>query len=246
VRHAAGTDWRRRALRTSAPRLGRRLARGARILLLLLSVTGCAVEPPHPVLVPPADGSGTVALVPPPVISGFGARRGEGGSASSARHAGIDIRAPIGTPVLAAADGLVVRTGSQAFAGRLILIEHEVELTTAYYHLSTIEVVVGQAVRRGEVIGRVGMTGNATAPHLHFGVCRREGGLCGDRIESGWEDPARNWITANPCFMAGFEYPSRSRRLTYPLPCQPAPASNVPIVRAPGAPLAGPAVHRPT
>src|SRR5262245_7128495 len=223
----------------------RLLARGGRILLLLLSVTGCAVEPPRPVLLPPDDGSGIVALVPPPVISGFGARRGEGGSASLTRHAGIDIRAATGTPVLAAADGLVVRTGSQIFAGRLILIEHDVDLTTAYYHLSVVEVVVGQAVRRGEVIGRVGMTGNATAPHLHFGVCRREGGLCGDRIDTGWEDPARNWIAANPCFVAGFAYTPQSRRLTYPVPCPPAPSVDLPVVHAPGAPLAGRTSHRP-
>jgi Peptidase family M23 len=247
VRHAAGTDWRRRTLRTTAPRPARRLARGGRILLLLMSVTGCAVEPTHPVLVPPGQTTpGPVALVPPPIMSRFGEWRGEGGSATPARHAGIDIRATTGTPVLAAADGIVLRTGSQVFAGRLVLIEHDVDLTTAYYHLSAIQVVVGQAVRRGETIGRVGMTGNATAPHLHFGVCRREGGLCGERIDAGWEDPTRDWIAANPCFVAGFAYAPQDRRLTYPLPCQPAPAADVPVVRAPGAPLSGPAVHRPT
>src|SRR5262245_20614310 len=68
VSRAVGTDWQRRTLRTPAPQPMRLLARGGRILLLLLSVTGCAVEPPRPVLLPPDDGSGTVALVPPPVI----------------------------------------------------------------------------------------------------------------------------------------------------------------------------------
>jgi hypothetical protein len=179
-------------------------------------------------------------------MSRFGEWRGEGGAATPTRHAGIDIRAAIGTPVLAAADGIVLRTGSQVFAGRLIVVEHDTDLMTVYYHLSAIDVVAGQAVRRGETIGRVGMTGNATAPHLHFGVCRREGGLCGERIESGWEDPTRDWIAVSPCFVAGFAYPPQDRRLTYPVPCQPAPAADIPVVRAPGAPLAGRPSARPT
>jgi murein DD-endopeptidase MepM/ murein hydrolase activator NlpD len=241
----AGTDWRRRTLRPPAPRPARLLARAGRILLLLLSATGCAIEPPHPALAPSTE-PGAVALLPPPIVSRFGEWRGEGGAATPTRHAGIDIRAAMGTPVLAAADGIVVRTGSQVFAGRLVLVEHDTDLTTAYYHLSAIDVVAGQTVRRGETIGRVGMTGNATAPHLHFGVCRREGGLCGERIDGGWEDPTRDWITANPCFVAGFAYPPQDRRLTYPVPCQPAPAAAVPVVRAPGAPLAIRPLARPT
>jgi hypothetical protein len=239
----ARADWRRRTRRSFGLRPARRLARGGRILLLLLSVTGCAIEPPHPALVPPAETT-AVALLPPPNISRFGEWRGEGGAAKPTRHAGIDIRATMGTPVLAAADGVVLRTGSQVYAGRLILVEHDTDLMTAYYHLSAIEVVPGQAVRRGEVLGRVGMTGNATAPHLHFGVCRREGGLCGERIEAGWEDPTRDWIAANPCFVGGFAYPPQDRRFTYPVPCQLAPAAEVPIERAPGPPVASRVLHR--
>jgi murein DD-endopeptidase MepM/ murein hydrolase activator NlpD len=185
-----------------------------------------------------------VALILPPVISRFGEWRGEGGAATPTRHAGIDIRATTGTPVLAAADGIVLRTGTQVFAGRLIVIEHDADLATAYYHLSAVVVVAGQAVRRGDVIGRVGMTGNATAPHLHFGVCRHEGGLCGERIDGGWVDPTKLWIAANPCFLAGQPYASQDRRLTYPVPCQPAVASDVPVERAPGdAPGPGAAVR---
>ena len=237
MRGVTGTDWRRRTLRASAPRPARLLARGGRILLLLLSATGCAVEQPRPALVPP-ETPPAVVLIPPPIISRFGEWRGEGGAATPTRHAGIDIRASMGTPVLAAADGIVLRTGSQVYAGRLIVVEHDIDLITAYYHLSAIDVVAGQAVRRGEILGRVGMTGNATAPHLHFGVCRREGGLCGERIDGGWEDPTRDWIAANPCFVAGFAYPPQNRGLTYPVPCQPASAADVPVVRAPGPPLA--------
>jgi murein DD-endopeptidase MepM/ murein hydrolase activator NlpD len=239
-----GVDWRRRTLRTPAGRPARLFARGGRILLLLLSATGCAIEPPRPALVPPAEGP-AVALIPSPIMSRFGEWRGEGGAATPTRHAGIDIRAAMGTPVLAAADGIVLRTGTQVYAGRLIVVGHDVELTTAYYHLSAVDVVAGQAVRRGEVIGRVGMTGNATAPHLHFGVCRREVGACGERIDNGWDDPTRHWIAANPCFLAGFAYPPQDRRLTYPVPCQPAPAAEIPVERAPGPPLAGRASARP-
>jgi murein DD-endopeptidase MepM/ murein hydrolase activator NlpD len=201
-------------------------------------VTGCAVDAPRPALLPPPAETrpGTLfALVPPAVVSRFGEWRGEGGTARPARHAGIDIRAVTGTPVLAAADGIVLRTGSQVVAGRLIVLGHDLDLTTAYYHLSVVDVVPGQAVRRGQVIGRAGTTGNATAPHLHFGVCRREGGVCGEGIDGGWEDPTRHWIAANPCFVAGHSYPPQDRRLTYPVPCHPAPAMSHPIERAPGA-----------
>jgi murein DD-endopeptidase MepM/ murein hydrolase activator NlpD len=200
-------------------------------------VTGCAVEPPRPALVPgPADAP--FELSPPLIVSRFGERRGEGSPSTTSRHAGIDIRSTTGTPVLAAADGVVLRTGWQAFAGRLIVIEHDADLATAYYHLSAVGVAAGQAVRRGDVIGRVGMTGNATAPHLHFGVCRRDGGLCGDRIEAGWDDPTRHWIAANPCFVAGYLYPPEDRRFTFPVPCQLGPATELPLERAPGPPLA--------
>jgi len=191
-----------------------------------LAATGCAVEGPRTAALPPpaeAPSGPLVGVIPPPILSRFGEWRGEGGSARPARHAGIDIRGTTGTPVLAAADGLVLRTGSQAFAGRMVVVAHDLDLATVYYHLSTIEVTPGQAVRRGDLIGRVGASGNATAPHLHFGVCRREGAQCGERIEGGWEDPTRHWITVNPCFVPGQAYAPQVSRLTYPVPCQAGP-----------------------
>jgi murein DD-endopeptidase MepM/ murein hydrolase activator NlpD len=172
-------------------------------------------------------------LVAPPILSRFGEWRGEGGAAHPARHAGIDIRAAAGTPVLAAADGLVLRTGSQVYAGRLVVVAHDTDRATVYYHLSAIEVAPGQAVRRGEVIGRVGASGNATAPHLHFGLCRREGGQCGERIDGGWQDPTRHWIAGNPCFVPGHAYPPQGDSLTYPVPCHTGPGTSLPAAQAP-------------
>jgi murein DD-endopeptidase MepM/ murein hydrolase activator NlpD len=194
------------------------------------------VEGPRPAALPPEPLPEPVALLtPPPILSRFGEWRGEGGAARPARHAGIDIRAATGTPVLAAADGVVLRTGSQAFAGRLVVVAHDVDLATAYYHLSVIEVTPGQAVRRGDVIGRAGASGNATAPHLHFGVCRREGAQCGERIDGGWEDPTRLWIAANPCFVPGQAYAPQTARLTYPVPCVAASGVTLPVERIPRA-----------
>lgn len=91
-------------------------------------------------------------------------------------HNGIDIAAPIGTPVYAAEDGVVVKSGNQDLYcrkgayGKYIVISHENNLVTLYGHLSFIGVNDGQAVKRGEFIGYVGKTGYATGPHLHLTV----------------------------------------------------------------------------
>ena len=206
--------------------------RGGRILTFLLAATGCAVEAPRPAtLPPPGEAPPLVGFIPPPILSRFGEWRGEGGSTRPARHAGIDIRGTTGTPVLAAADGLVLRTGSQASTGRLVVVAHDLDLATVYFHLSTIEVRPGQAVRRGDRIGRVGASGNATGPHLHFGVCRGEGAQCGERIDGGWEDPTRHWIAAGPCYVPGQAYAPQESRLTYPVPCQTGPEVSLPVER---------------
>ena len=219
-----GSAWRRRVhggrwTRTEL-RQGRQAAfrRTVRIVATLLLLTGCAIEPTRVEVerVPPGLPA---TPSPPPVISRFGDWGGHGGVPRLWPHSGVDIRAKVGTPVLAAADGTVIRVGEQPLAGKFVLVQHATDLTTASYHLSAIAVAVGRAVQRGEALGRSGMTGNATAPHLHFGVCRREDGQCGESIKSGWDDPERYWIADNPCFVAGHAYPAEPVRLTFPLPC---------------------------
>ena len=101
--------------------------------------------------------------------SHFG-RRPDPFTGESEVHLGIDLVAPKGTPVKAAADGRVFFARRQAEYGNLIVLEHPNGYTTRYGHLFTFKVAEDQIVHRGDVIGYVGMTGRATAPHLHYEV----------------------------------------------------------------------------
>lgn len=87
-------------------------------------------------------------------------------------HKGIDITAKTGTPVVAAADGVVMRSGYNAGFGIEVTIKHEYGYQTIYAHLSATKVAVGQQVRRGDVVGLVGSTGLSTGPHLHYEVLK--------------------------------------------------------------------------
>ena len=96
--------------------------------------------------------------------SPFGARWGK-------PHEGIDLPAPVGTPVFAAADGRVVYAGAGIRGyGNLIVVKHAGDLLTAYAHNSMLLVSQGQPVRAGDRIALVGQSGHATGPHLHFEV----------------------------------------------------------------------------
>jgi len=102
--------------------------------------------------------------------SSFGQRddpfNGEG-----AFHAGIDIDAPYGTPVRAAADGEVASASATASGyGREVVLNHGHDVSTCYGHLSAMAVSAGQQVTRGQIIGYVGTSGRATGPHLHYEV----------------------------------------------------------------------------
>ena len=87
-----------------------------------------------------------------------------------ARHEGLDFSAPSGTPVSAAADGVVLSSEFHPEFGNMIEIDHGEGLTSRYAHLATMEVAESKIVRRGEKIGTVGSTGRSTGPHLHFEV----------------------------------------------------------------------------
>lgn len=89
------------------------------------------------------------------------------------RHGGVDMRARIGTPVKAAAPGIIVLTGDFWFAGKCVYIDHGAGLVSFYCHLSKIRGSSGSRVERGEVIGLSGNSGRVTGPHLHFSLSWR-------------------------------------------------------------------------
>lgn len=103
------------------------------------------------------------------IASSFGERQdpinGEG-----AFHTGVDIDAPYGTPVRAAADGEVTGAQMGAGYGRAVELDHGHDVMTLYGHLSAVAVVPGEHVSRGQIIGYVGESGRATGPHLHYEV----------------------------------------------------------------------------
>ncbi len=103
------------------------------------------------------------------VSAGFGLRRIINGEPRSP-HTGVDLSAAAGAPVLAANAGTVAWVGQQFFAGTMVILDHGMGLYTMYFHLQDILVQPGQHVERGDLIARVGSTGRATGPHLHWGA----------------------------------------------------------------------------
>ena len=101
--------------------------------------------------------------------SSFGRRRILNGKPRSP-HTGVDLGAPVGTPVRAMQRGRVVLDADFFFSGRTILLDHGLGLFSFYGHLSESRVQPGRVVEAGEVIGLVGATGRVTAPHLHWAV----------------------------------------------------------------------------
>ncbi len=85
-------------------------------------------------------------------------------------HEGLDIAAPLGTPIVATADGIVSFVGPLASFGNVVFINHSHGFTTFYAHTSNIRVKEGQQVKRGDVVASVGMTGRTTGPHVHYEV----------------------------------------------------------------------------
>lgn len=104
------------------------------------------------------------------VISAFGRKTVINGRLNPRPHSGMDLRAAGGTKVKAPADGVVLLAGDHFFAGQSIYLDHGQGLLTMYFHLSAMEVQAGEAVVKGQVIGKVGATGRVTGPHLHYGL----------------------------------------------------------------------------
>jgi murein DD-endopeptidase MepM/ murein hydrolase activator NlpD len=103
------------------------------------------------------------------LMSRFGDRE-DPFSGEGAFHKGVDISAPMGTPVHAAADGVIYSADFFAGYGRVVVIDHGHGMQTWYAHLSRFDVIPGEEIRRGEVLGFSGASGKVTAPHLHFEV----------------------------------------------------------------------------
>lgn len=115
------------------------------------------------------DGGSTGAAIEGTVTSPFGLR-GDPFHGGTRMHAGVDIRAAYGRSVQSAADGIVTVAGERGGYGQVVMVRHADGIETRYAHLSAIDVKVGQHVQIGELVGRVGQSGRATGPHLHFEV----------------------------------------------------------------------------
>jgi len=126
------------------------------------------------------------APVKGPIGSGFGFRR-DPFTGGSALHTGLDFPADIGTPIMAAAGGVVITLTMHHQYGQMVEIDHGNGLVTRYAHTSKVLVKQGDIVRRGQLIAEVGNTGRSTGPHLHFEVL----------VEGVQQNPARFLASQN-------------------------------------------------
>lgn len=151
----------------SSSRTGRTIGLTAMLLCVFSLASGCATHrhergPAHtvPSIWPVQDSRARVS-------SKYGVRNH---NEHARNHTGIDIAAPKKTPVVATADGSVRFAGRNKAYGRMVKIAHAGEVETWYAHLKSCKVKAGRKVRQGQLIGRVGKTGRATGPHLHYEV----------------------------------------------------------------------------
>ena len=110
---------------------------------------------------------------------GFGRRRIFNGQARSP-HSGMDFAAKEGTPIITPSAGKVIELGDFFFSGKMVYVDHGQGLISMFAHMSAIDVAMGEQLEKGQVVGKVGSTGRATGPHLHWSL-----GLNG-----AWIDPS--------------------------------------------------------
>ena len=165
----------RKTALTYSPRTDNQRAERPTLTNDFVIISEASEAPPTRRLSTPKAGA-TSANIPSiwPVVgilrSGVGVRNNPFGGSSIEFHKGQDISAPSGTPVNATADGVVVIARWVKGYGNGIYIDHGNGISTRYGHLSRIDVVEGQTVKRGEHLGLVGSTGRSTGPHLHYEV----------------------------------------------------------------------------
>ena len=103
------------------------------------------------------------------LTDGFGARM-DPFSGEGAFHTGVDISSQYGDAVHVSADGVVIEAHERAGYGRLVVVDHGYGVTTYYGHLSTLNVMAGQQIHKGDTVGNVGVSGRSTGPHVHYEV----------------------------------------------------------------------------
>ena len=101
--------------------------------------------------------------------SGYG-RRSAPVKGASTYHKGVDLAAPIGTPIYVTGDGVVTRAGWASGYGKVVYVDHGNGIETRYAHMSGFATEAGTPVRKGDLIGYVGNTGRSSGPHLHYEV----------------------------------------------------------------------------
>lgn len=117
----------------------------------------------------------------------FGRRNNPFAPEKSEFHNGVDIAGPWKDPILAPADGRVIRTGKDRLLGNYVKLEHSAEIKTLYGHLATVSVASGDQVKRGDQIGTMGNTGRSTGNHLHYSVS--VAGKYVDPLDYIWDRP---------------------------------------------------------
>jgi hypothetical protein len=123
------------------------------------------------------DHTPSISPVPAGFVTSRFGRRTDPFTGSNSFHAGIDVCAPRGTPVVATADGVVKFAGRRVGYGRTVCVDHGRGFVTWYAHVGKLKVGKGYGVKRGQVIATVGTSGRATAPHVHYEVRKNSSAL---------------------------------------------------------------------